>query len=71
MRINTPLHGESIDPVMWVSYSRNAGLTLDVDLALLIVDVSISVRMWSCSNPHFKWNTSFLWPASEVEHRVA
>jgi len=50
MGINFPLRGESIDPVMGVSYNRNVGLALDADLALIAVDIGISVRTWSCSN---------------------
>ena len=44
MGINSPLRGESIDPVMGVSYNRNAGLELDADLALKVVDTGVSVR---------------------------
>ena len=40
--LNPRLYGELIDPVMGVSYNRNAGLALDVDLALLVVDPGIS-----------------------------
>ena len=42
MGINSSLHGESIDPVMGISYNRNMGLALDADLALLVVDVGVS-----------------------------
>ena len=39
---------------MKVSYNRNAGLTLDADLALLVVDAGFSVRMRSYSDPRLK-----------------
>jgi len=59
----TPLlHRELIDPVVRVNYNRNAGLVLDADLALLIVDAGISVRMQSCSDSHLKRDTGFLRP---------
>jgi len=35
MGIILTLHGELIDPFMGISYNRNAGLTLDVDLVLV------------------------------------
>ena len=38
MGINSPLRGELIDPVMGINYNRTAGLMLDTDLALLVVD---------------------------------
>ena len=44
MEINSPLHWELIYPVMGVSYNRNAGLALDADLALLVVEAGISER---------------------------
>jgi len=42
MGLTPPLCGELIDSVMGVCYNRNAGLALDADLALLIVDAGIS-----------------------------
>jgi len=56
---------------MGVSYNRNVSLVLDANLTLLIIDVGISVRTQSYSNPCLKWDTGFLRPASEVEHRAA
>ena len=56
---------------MRVSYNRNAGVTLDADLALLVIDVGVSVKTWSCSDSRLKWDAWFLRPASEVEHQVA
>ena len=50
MGINFLLRGESNDPIRGVNYNRNAGLALDTDLALLVVDAGISVRMRSCSD---------------------
>ena len=71
MWINSLLRAELIDPVMGVSNNRNAGLTQDADLTLLVVNTGISVRMRSCSDPHLKSDAGFLRPATEVEHRVA
>ena len=34
--LTPPLHGESIDPVMGVSYNKNMCLMLDADLTLLL-----------------------------------
>jgi len=45
MGINSLSRGESIDPVMGVSYNRNTDFALDTDLALLVVDASVLVRM--------------------------
>jgi len=56
---------------MGVSYNRNTGLTLDADLALLVVDASVLVRTRSCSDSHLKWDAQFRRPASEVEYWVA
>ena len=42
MGINSPIMWELIDPVMRVGYNKNAGLALDVDLALLVVDAGVS-----------------------------
>ena len=42
MGINSPLRGKLIDPVMGVCYNRNAGLALDADLELLVVDAGVS-----------------------------
>ena len=44
MGINSPITWELIDLVMRVSYNRNAGLVLDADLALLVVNTGISER---------------------------
>jgi len=54
MELTLTLRGELIDPVMKVSYNKNAGLALDVDLALLIVDTGVSARTRSCSDPRLK-----------------
>ena len=48
------LHGELIDPVMGISYNKNVGLALDADLALLIVDTDVSVKMRKCLDQHLK-----------------
>jgi len=56
---------------MGVSYNRNTGLALGTDLALLVVDAGISVRTRSCSDPHLKWDTGFLGPASKVRRMVS
>jgi len=71
MGINSPLCGESIDLVMRASYNKNAGFTLDANLALLVVDVGIYIRTRSYSDPSLKWDTGFLRPAFKVERRVA
>ena len=42
--LTPPLRGELIDPVMDVSYNKNAGLMLDADPVLLVVDAGISER---------------------------
>ena len=42
MGLTPPLRGELIDPIIGVSYNRNAGLALDVDLTLLVVNASVS-----------------------------
>ena len=54
MGINSPLRGESVGPVMGVSYNINASFVLDADLALLVVNADVSVRTRSCSDPHLK-----------------
>jgi len=54
MGINSPLRGESIDPVIGVNYNRNVGLPLGADLALLVVNAGISVRTLSFSYPYLK-----------------
>jgi len=56
---------------MGVSYNRNADFMLDADLTLIPVDMGISVRTRSCSDLRSKWDTGFLRPVSEVEHRAA
>ena len=74
MGINSPLHGELIDPVMGVSYNKNVGLALDADLTLFVVDADVSLecgvarthvrrKMRSCSDPRLKWNAKLLRPA--------
>ena len=54
-------------PSNGVSYNRNAGLALDADLALFVVDEGISVLMQSCSDPRLEWDAMFLRPTSDVE----
>ena len=63
MGINSPLRGESIDLIMRASYNRNTVLALDADLALLVVDADVSVRMRSCLDPHLKRGAELLRPA--------
>ena len=58
MGINSSLCWELIDPVMGVCNNRNAGLTLDADLALLVVDADFS-------------NTELLRLVFEVRRRVS
>ena len=41
MGINSPLPEELINPVMGVSYNRSAGLALDADLVVLVIDVGV------------------------------
>ena len=56
---------------MGVSYNRNAGLALDAELALFLVDAGISVRMRSYSDSRLKCDTGFLRPAFKMERGVA
>ena len=51
MGINSPSRENLIDPVIRMSYNRNAGLAVDMDLMLLVVDADVSVRMRSCLDP--------------------
>jgi len=51
---------------MGISYNKNTGLAVDMDLALFVADTDVSVRMRSCSNL-----CKVLRPAFEMEHRVA
>jgi len=44
MGINSPLREELIDPVMEINYNRNAGLVLNANLALLVVNADVSKR---------------------------
>ena len=50
---------------MGVSYNRNAGLAVDASLALFVVDVDVSVRTRSCSDPRLKWDAKLLRPVFE------
>jgi len=56
---------------MGISYNRNAGLAVDVDLALFVVYADISVRMQSCSDPCLKWDAELLRPVFEIRREVA
>jgi len=56
---------------MRISYKRNAGLTLYVDLALFVVDTDVSVRTRSCLDSRLKWEAELLRPAFEVRRKVA
>jgi len=47
---------------MEISYKKNAGLAVDADLTLLVVDTDVSVKMWSYSDPRLKWMRSYLDP---------
>jgi len=53
------------------SYNRNAGLVLNEDLALFVVDANVSVRMRICSDPHEAQDAELLRLAFEVKRRVA
>ena len=56
---------------MRISYNRNAGLALDADFALLVVDGNVSFRIQSCSNSRLKCSTELLIPALEIGCGVA
>ena len=71
---------KSYDPVMGVSYNRNTCLLLDADLALLVVDASVSKRgvvqtricseMQGFSDPRLMWSAKLLRPALEMGRGV-
>jgi len=48
--LTPPLYGELIDPIMGVCYKRNMGFALDEDLALLVLDASVSE--WGVAQTH-------------------
>ena len=56
---------------MEISYNRNAGLAVDADLALFVVDADVSVRTQSCSDSHLKRDAEFFRPVFEVRREVA
>jgi len=56
---------------MGISYNRNVGLAVDVDLVLFVVDADISVRMQSCSDPCLKWDAELLRPVFEIRREAA
>jgi len=67
MGLTLTLRGELIDPVMGISYNRNAGPALDTDHVLLVVDADVSVRTWSCSDPHLTRSAELLRAAWDME----
>jgi len=56
---------------MGISYNINAGFALDADLALFAVDADVSVKTWSCSDPHEAQDAELLIPTFEVKRTVA
>ena len=67
MGVNCHITWGLIDLVMVINYNRNAGLALDADLTLLVVDTDFLVRMRSCSDPHLTRSTKLLKPISDAE----
>jgi len=45
---------------MGIIYNKNAGLAVDADLVLFVIDVHILVRTRSCSDPRLKWDAELL-----------
>ena len=55
---------------MGVSYNKNAGLAVDADLTLFVVDVDVSVKTQNCSDTRLKWDAEWLRPTFEVRCEV-